>query len=83
MNFALEQARNPNTNCIVLDQLSYDEDWWIREAVAYNRNTSPETLDRLANEEDWYVRYWVAKNPNTPQYIKDHFRFKNFIGNYT
>lgn len=106
---SLELAKDPKTSSEILDQLSYDEDPYVRIWVAQNPNAQPETLDRLYCDIDrdvrvcvpWnsnttakiisrleynksgYVFWGVIQNPNTPQYIKDHFRFKNFIGNYT
>ena len=42
----IELAENPNTPVDILDQLSRDEDWEVRQEVAKNPNTSVETFDR-------------------------------------
>ena len=82
MNFALEQARNPNTDPYILDVLSNNTYWAARVGVAINPNTPPETLERLSYDEYWDVRCVVIKNPNTPQYIKDLNKFKNYLRFY-
>jgi hypothetical protein len=76
-------ARNHNTPPEILDRLSYDESWIVREGVALNPNTPPETLEQLANDGGSWIRYCVAYyNPNTPQYILDLIKFKNYLKYY-
>ncbi len=53
------------TDPAILDELSKDENYYVRYEVAYNRNTTPETLDFLSKDEDCLVRCYVAENPNT------------------
>ena len=65
-----ETTKDPN----VLDELSQDEECWVRWNVASNLNTKPETLDVLSMDENTYVRCLVAENPNCSEraykYIK-------------
>ncbi len=49
----------------VLDELSKDEDFYVRWDVAENPNTTSETLDYLSKDEYWYIRCGVANNTNT------------------
>ena len=39
-------ANDPDTPSETLDELSVDQDWMIRSAVAKNRNTPKETLKK-------------------------------------
>jgi hypothetical protein len=72
-------AHNPNTPPEALDLLSYDKEVCVRYGVARNPNTLPETLERLSYDYYYCVRRNVALNPNTPQYIKDHYKFRQFL----
>jgi len=45
-----------NTSPAVLERLSVDGDWAVREAVAGNRNTPLSVLATLAGDGDWFVR---------------------------
>lgn len=48
----------------VLNILSKDESWFVRQAVAINKMTPVETLESLSNDIDFRVRASVAKNVN-------------------
>ena len=50
--------------------------------LSWNPNTPSETLERLSYDEDYWVRWNVAENPNSPQYIKDLYKFKNYLRYY-
>ena len=55
----------------VLDELSKNEDYYVRRHIALNPNTSPETLDYLSRDEDYHVRRNVTENTNTsPETLK-------------
>ena len=56
----------------ILDELSKDEDFYVRRCVARNSNTTSETLDYLSSDEDSDVRCYVARNPNTTSEILDY-----------
>ena len=60
-----ELAEN-STSKKILSMLSKDEDWSVRNGVAYNNSAPEEILELLSKDEDWYVRYGVADNENTP-----------------
>ena len=79
----LELAKNPKTDPEILDRLSYDESFNVREAVALNPNTPPKTLERLFYGFYWPACYFAITNPNTPQYIKDLHKFRQFLNWYT
>ena len=72
MNVILEEANNSNTPPEVLEDLSRDEDYRVREAVAKNPNTSPEILENLSHDEDQFVREAVAYNSNTPPEVLEN-----------
>jgi hypothetical protein len=82
-NVRIWVAKNPNTPPETLERLYCDIDIDIRMCVPWNSNTSPKIISRWEYNKSGYVFFGVIQNPNTHQYIKDHFRFKNFIGNYT
>ena len=48
----------------ILEKLSGDENWYVRESVAHNLNCTLEILEKLSNDEDWRVRHHVMQNPN-------------------
>lgn len=49
-------AMSSNTSAEVLDKLSNDKNWVIRNGVAKNDNTSTDTLITLSKDEDWFVK---------------------------
>lgn len=50
-------AKHPNLkNIDVLAQLSSDESWWVREAVAKNVNLPSSVREMLMNDPDERVR---------------------------
>ena len=55
-----------NASPEIFEELAEDEDWSVRQEVAWNPNTSVEILMQLAKDEEWCVRYGVAMNLNTP-----------------
>jgi len=63
---ALELIQNENTSADILDQLSNDENPFIRVRVAAHINTSSETLVRLSKDETPLVKQFVAEHLNTP-----------------
>ena len=63
---ALVQVQDPNTSAEILDQLSTDENPFIRVRVAAHMNTSAQTLARLSNDETPLVKQFVAEHLNTP-----------------
>ena len=64
------------TDISILEKLSDDEDWWVRNPVAENPNTPVHILEKLSDDEDWWVRGHVAKNPNTPPELKTFMMLK-------
>ena len=62
--FALVQ--DENTSAETLDELSNDENPFIRVRVAAHMNTSAETLVKLSNDETPLVKQFVAEHLNTP-----------------
>jgi len=60
-------AENPDTSKDILQELSKEKDWVIRDSVAENPNTSGDTLKELTQkEEEEIVKCTIARNPNTP-----------------
>ena len=57
-------ASNLNTPVGVLEQLSTDENDWVRNNVASNPNTPVDLLEQLSTDLDEYVCQWVKINPN-------------------
>ena len=60
----LELANNSNTPIPILIELSKDDDYRVRRAVAYNSNTPVTILAELGKDDDYGVREAVAKNSN-------------------
>jgi len=61
-------AENPDTSKDILQELSKEKDWVIRDSVAENPNTSGDTLKELTQkEEEEIVKCTIARNPNTPE----------------
>ena len=58
-------AQHPSTPARVLNSLSRDENWRVREDVARHPKTTRATLQRLGTESDRDVRRAVALNPST------------------
>lgn len=59
-------AENPSTPPTILEELAYNPDSEVREAVADNPNTPSDTLWCLACDENPDVRYAMAENHNLP-----------------
>jgi hypothetical protein len=53
----------------LLDKLSNDKDWVLRQVVANNPNTPSEILTKLSDDENFFVREEVANNLNTSSEI--------------
>jgi HEAT repeat protein len=57
--------------CDILNRLSHDENWYVREAVVRNTNIPKECacdiLNELAHDEESIVREAVAKKTNIPK----------------
>lgn len=51
---------------MLLEQLSTDSAWYVREQVAMNPTTQTELLRRLAQDPWFLVRIAVAHNPHAP-----------------
>lgn len=58
-------AQHPNASPKLLEDLSKDKEWQVREAVAGNKKTTKETLHDLIWDEHFAVRRAAAKNENT------------------
>ena len=66
-NFAKKfAARHKDTPEETLVELSTDNEWTVREAVAENPSTPPETLAELGKDPWDKVKLAVARNPSTP-----------------
>lgn len=75
-------AKHPNTSPETLNRLSYvpfDGSGFVIWYVAENPNAPPEALDRIYCGGYMWVLNDVLRNPNTPQYIKDHYKFRQFL----
>ena len=64
------------TDISLLEKLSDDEDWWVRNAVAENPNTPTHLLEKLSDDKDEWVRKVIANNPNTPPELKTFMMLK-------
>ncbi|RIH76450.1 HEAT repeat domain-containing protein [Meiothermus hypogaeus] len=60
-------AQNPATPPSTLQDLLYDGEWTVRQALARNPALGPETLAILAQDADRDVHQAVAQHPQTPQ----------------
>lgn len=58
----LGKAKNVKTSPELLDELSHDSFWFVRDFVARNPNTAHKTLKYLLNDSDHRVRYEAGKN---------------------
>lgn len=65
----LDIAADPDTSPVILESLSRDSDWGVRQVVAINPNIDETTLRELSNDGTSGVRCGVARNPNTPMDI--------------
>ena len=63
---ALAQLQDQNTSAEILDQLSTDENPFVRVRVAAHMNTSAETLMMLSKDETPLVKQFVAEHLTTP-----------------
>ncbi len=59
-------ARNLSTPATLLETISLDESWMVREAVAKNPNTPGRVLARLLTDDDGSVRLLAVENQSTP-----------------
>ena len=57
-----EVARNPNCPIEVLDRLSKDKYWYVREKVAKNPNCPIDLLVQVMGDEDEDVRELAARS---------------------
>lgn len=62
---ALKKSEDSNTDSRELDDLSFNPDWRVRNAVARHSKANQRTLNRLSLDSHWVIRESVAKNPNT------------------
>ena len=58
----LGKAKNTKTSPELLDELSHDSFWFVRDFVARNPNTAYKTLEYLRNDSDHRVKYEAEKN---------------------
>ena len=58
----LGKAKNVKTDPELLDKLSRDNFWFVRDFVARNPGTGYKTLNYLRNDPDHRVRYEAEKN---------------------
>ena len=64
------------TDISILEKLSDDEHWRVRESVASNPNTPITILEKLSDDKDEWVRKVIANNPNTPPELKTFMMLK-------
>lgn len=53
----------------ILEKLSTDRTWKVRQAVAEHEETPDDILEKLSTDRNWKVRQAVAKNENTPVHV--------------
>lgn len=58
----LGKAKNEKTSPELLDELSQDSFWFVRDFVARNPSTAYKTLEFLRNDPDHRVQYEANKN---------------------
>lgn len=58
----LAKAKSKKTDAELLDVLSKDSFWFVRDFVASNPNTSYDTLQYLLEDSDFRVRFEAEKN---------------------
>ena len=56
---------NPNTPVCILEELSKNEESWVRRYVAKNPNTPASILEELSKDKNRGVQFYVVLNPNT------------------
>ena len=62
----------------ILNKLSKDSEWVVRNEVALNRNTPTDLLDKLSEDENNRIVESVIRNPNTsPTTLKKLTKHKN------
>lgn len=54
----------------------------MKRKLSKLKRTPPFILNWLSYDKNYDVRYWVALIPNTPQYIKDLYKFRQFLNWY-
>jgi hypothetical protein len=59
-------AEDPRTSLEILEKLSTDDWWLVRNRVAGNPNTPAKILYKLSYDTEPGVLMKVAENPNTP-----------------
>ena len=67
----IKVAKDHDTHPTTLDELSQDDNWLIRAAVAENPNVSQHALEALSEDDNWVVQHRVAKNTETPDEVLD------------
>lgn len=70
-------AKQPNTNCFILEMLAEDRNTEIRKIVACNSNTPKSALKKLAEDSCKQVRLAVVQNPYTPSYLLEEIALTN------
>ncbi len=66
----------------LLELLSHDSEFIVREDVAENPNCPPYILERLSHDSVDFVRYAVLSNPNCPIDILERFSYSDEISRY-
>lgn len=59
-------AKHPNSDQLLLTQLSHSDNQKVRQAIAENNAAPAEVLLQLANDNDLFTRLRVANNQQTP-----------------
>ena len=49
-------AKHPNCPVYILDNLSKDNNFWVKKAVAINKNSTEEILKEMNKDQDWEIR---------------------------
>ena len=57
----MSRAKALDTPSEILDRLSYDSFWFVRDLVASNTNTPIHTLYKLMQDHDFRIRYDAKK----------------------
>lgn len=56
-------------SAVVMERMSHDEDWNVRETIAGRAKLAAPVLERLAQDTSMSVRAKVAKNASTPAHV--------------
>ena len=64
-------ARNPSIPEDLVEDLSVDDLWKVREQVALRPTLSRDLFERMAVDDSWHVRQSIARNPSLPDALKD------------